>query len=154
MSAADVVRELAGLEPDGELVRRLELMEGADPETLCFHCYSGRAVEDDLSDRLRARCASWRRTDRLSDCDLAAAIEADGIDILVDLSGHTAGNRLGCFALKPAPVQVTAWGSGTGTGLQTMDYFFADPVIIPQDVRHEFAECVYDLPSVITMEPI
>src|SRR5262249_42887628 len=55
---------------------------------------------------------------------------------------------------KPAPVQVTAWGHATGTGMRTMDYFFADPVLVPDDVRHLFAERVYDLPSVITIEPV
>jgi len=49
---------------------------------------------------------------------------------------------------------VTAWGSGTGTGLQTMDYVLSDPVAIPQQVRHLFAERVYDLPCVITIDPI
>src|SRR5581483_5565067 len=48
----------------------------------------------------------------------------------------------------------TAWGSGTGTGLATMDYFFADPVTIPQVARPLFAERVHDLPSVITMDPL
>jgi predicted O-linked N-acetylglucosamine transferase (SPINDLY family) len=96
----------------------------------------------------------WVDAANLSDDELADRIQADGVDILVDLSGYTTGNRMAVFARKPAPVQVTAWGSGTGTGLATMDYFFADPVTVPHDVRHLFAEAVYDLPSVITMDPI
>ena len=50
---------------------------------------------------------------------------------LVDLSGHTAGNRLGVFARKLAPIQVTAWGNATGTGMPTIDYLFSDPVTCP-----------------------
>jgi predicted O-linked N-acetylglucosamine transferase (SPINDLY family) len=96
----------------------------------------------------------WVDATGLSDDELADRIQADGVDILVDLSGHTAGNRLAVFARKPAPVQVTGWGSGTGTGLQTMDYFLADPVTIPEDVRHMFAERVYDLPALITTQPV
>jgi predicted O-linked N-acetylglucosamine transferase (SPINDLY family) len=96
----------------------------------------------------------WVDADRMSDDELTDRIQADGVDILVDLSGHTTGNRLTVFARKPAPVQVTAWGNGTGSGLQTMDWFFADPVIVPEGVRHLFAERVFDLPSVITIDPI
>src|SRR5262249_36986266 len=79
---------------------------------------------------------------------------ADGVDILVDLSGHTDGNRLSVFAAKPAPIQVTAWGHVTGTGLPTMDYLLADATLIPQEFRHLFAEKVHDLPCLITTEAL
>ena len=91
---------------------------------------------------------------QLSDNELADRIQADGVDVLVDLSGYTQGNRLNVFARKPAPIQVTAWGNATGTGLQTIDYLFGDPAFIPQDVRHLFAERVHDLPCAMTMDPI
>jgi len=107
---------------------------------------------------MTAQCRSaadiWVDAWQMSDDELTARIEADQVDILVDLSGHSAGNRLTVFARKPAPIQVTAWGSGTGTGLPTIDYFFADPVTVPQAVRHLFAEQVYDLPAVITTDPL
>jgi predicted O-linked N-acetylglucosamine transferase (SPINDLY family) len=90
----------------------------------------------------------------MSDDELSARICDDQVDILVDLSGHSAGNRLAVFARKPAPIQVTAWGSGTGTGVPTIDYFFADPVTVPEAARHLFAEEVYDLPAVITTDPL
>lgn len=72
------------------------------------------------------------------------------IDILVDLSGHTSGHRLAVFTAKPAPIQCTSVGSMTGTGIPEMDWFMADPVIVPADVRHHFAEKIWDLPSAFT----
>lgn len=56
------------------------------------------------------------------------------------------------FAQKPAPVQVTAWGHATGTGLRTIDYLFSDPVSVPDAARPLFAEAIYDLPCQITFE--
>jgi len=109
-------------------------------------CYSGVKVEDELTEEFRQRADKWRSVSDLSDEALAERIRADGIDILVDLSGHTGGNRLLVFARKPAPIQVSAWGSGTGTGLPAMDYLFSDPVAIPAAVRPLFAEAVVDLP--------
>jgi len=116
-------------------------------------CYSGVRVEDALTEEFRLRADKWRCVSDLSDEALAEQIRADGIDILVDLSGHSAGNRLLAFARKPAPIQVSAWGSATGTGLPAIDYLFSDPVAIPAEVRPLFAETVVDLPSLITFEP-
>jgi len=117
-------------------------------------CYSCSAVRDAVTDECQSMVDRWVDAWQLSDRELADRIEADGIDILVDLSGHSEGNRLPVFAAKPAPIQVTAWGHVTGTGLPTMDYLFADAALIPQDVRHLFAEKVYDLPALITIEPL
>jgi predicted O-linked N-acetylglucosamine transferase (SPINDLY family) len=77
-------------------------------------------------------------------------ITGDRIDILVDLSGHTAGNRLLVFARKPAPIQITAWGYATGTGMRTMDVFFTDPIMVPPEEQHYFAEQIRYLPSVVS----
>ena len=132
----------------------LPLLRCHDRTNFQINCYSGSPARDSLTAVFQSLADVWVDALNLSDDELADRIQADGVDILVDLSGHTAGNRLNVFARKPAPVQVTAWGSGTGTGLQTMDYFLADPVTVPQDVRRAFAERVFDLPSVITMEPI
>jgi predicted O-linked N-acetylglucosamine transferase (SPINDLY family) len=117
-------------------------------------CYSCSPLNDEVTEECRSLADSWVEAAQFSDDELADRIRSDGVDILVDLSGHTAGNRLTVFARKPAPIQVTAWGAGTGTGLQTMDYFFADAVTIPETARHLFAEKVYDLPCVITTEAL
>ncbi|MEO5376115.1 MAG: tetratricopeptide repeat protein, partial [Alphaproteobacteria bacterium] len=118
-----------------------------DRDRFIVHCYSGVAVEDDMTERFRRHASVWRRTKTLSDQALADMVRADGIDILVDLSGYTSSCRLLVFARKPAPVQVTAWGCAHGTGLSTVDALFADPVYIPPGDRQFFAESVIDLPS-------
>ncbi|WP_316187567.1 MULTISPECIES: tetratricopeptide repeat protein [unclassified Bradyrhizobium] len=117
-------------------------------------CYSCSPLADSVTDQCKAAAGVWVDAWQLSDDELADRIQADHVDILVDLSGHSAGNRLTLFARKPAPIQVTAWGYATGTGLPTIDYFFADPVTVPQAVRPLFAEQVYDLPALITTEPL
>jgi predicted O-linked N-acetylglucosamine transferase (SPINDLY family) len=132
----------------------LPVLRSHDKASFQINCYSCSPSRDQLTAVFQSLADVWVDALGLSDDELADRIQADGVDVLVDLSGYTTGNRLNVFARKPAPVQVTAWGSGTGTGLQTMDYFFADPVTIPQNVRRLFAERVHDLPSVITMDPI
>ena len=118
-----------------------------DPKSFEVTCYSDTLAEDDVTAQLRARVEKWRRTMGLSDDALADLIRADGIDILIDLVGHMRGHRLLVFARKPAPVQVTAWGEPTGTGLRVMDYLFADPVLVPAAERTLLVERVVDLPN-------
>ena len=132
----------------------LPVLRSHDKANFQINCYSSTPTEDALSLAFRSVADVWVDALALSNDELADRVQADGVDILVDLSNFTAGNRIHLFARKPAPIQVTGWGSGTGTGLETMDYFLADPVTIPQDVRHLFAERVFDLPSLITTEPI
>ena len=98
-------------------------------------CYASNVAEDDVTEALRGSATEWRACSRLGHEQLAHLIRDDAIDILVDLSGHSAGNRLSVFARKPAPVQVHAWGFATGTGLSTMDYFLTDPVVVPEEER-------------------
>jgi predicted O-linked N-acetylglucosamine transferase (SPINDLY family) len=117
-------------------------------------CYSCAPIADATTAEFRQIADRWRDASQWSDARLAEQIRADGIDILIDLSGHTKGNRLGVFARKPAPVQVHGWGHGTGTGLPTIDYLFSDPVAIPIEVRHLFQETIVDLPCVLMLEPL
>lgn len=116
-------------------------------------CYSASPVEDADTARFRRSADQWRDVSQWPDDRLADCIRADKVDILIDLSGHGGGNRLGVFARKPAPVQVTAWGHSTGTGMPTIDYLFSDTIAIPAEVRHLFAEQIYDLPCLMIVEP-
>ena len=118
-----------------------------DPGECEVVCYSDTIGNDKVTDRLRAGAEQWRDTARLSDDALAELIRDDRIDILIDLVGHMSGHRLLVFARKPAPIQVTAWGEPTGTGLEAMDYLLADPVLVPEGERKLLAERVFDLPN-------
>ena len=129
------------------------LIFARDPSRFEAVLYSGVTSSDDLTGRFRAAADLWRDCATLPDDALAAQIVADRIDILVDLSAHTGGNRLAVFARKPAPVQVTGWGQATGTGLPTIDWFMADPVLVPGPARRFFAEQIVDLPCFMSYAP-
>ena len=94
-------------------------------------CYSSAPVADETTGRLRAMTDLWRDIAGMSDTDAAAMMRADGIDILVDLSGHTRGNRLLALARKPAPVQVTWFGAVQTTGMKAIDWRLTDEHIDP-----------------------
>lgn len=129
------------------------VLQNHDKSRFELICYSASPVEDAVTDSFRHIADQWRNILQWSDDQLADCIRSDKVDILIDLSGHTDGNRLCTFARKPAPIQVTAWGDGTGTGLPTIGYLFSDAVRVPSEVRHLFAEQVYDLPCAIIIEP-
>jgi predicted O-linked N-acetylglucosamine transferase (SPINDLY family) len=93
--------------------------------------YSNVQKVDALTERFRPLFHDWRNIFPLSDQMAADLIRGDQIDILVDLSGHTAGNRLGIFARKPAPVAITYLGYPDTTGLDSIDYRFTDSLADP-----------------------
>ena len=123
-----------------------------DRDQFEIFCYSATTRHDQTTQWFRDEFR-WRNLGQLPPDMLVEGIRRDGIDILVDLSGHSRENRLLTFALKPAPVQVTAWGHALGTGLKAMDYLFSDPRVLPLERRALFAETVVDLPSVVCFEP-
>lgn len=102
------------------------VLEHHDSSVIEAICYSDVKRPDAMTDSLRAACSEWRNIFGMSDEDVADLIRKDRVDILVDLSGHTAGNRLGVFARKPAPLQTTYLGYPNTTGLSTMDYRLTD----------------------------
>ncbi len=119
-----------------------------------LHAYSTRVEEDEVTQRLRWYFAQWRQVAALDSEDLARQIRADGIDVLIDLSGHTARNRLLSFALKPAPVQVGWVGYLGSSGLQAMDYYLCDEHWLPQGAHEwQFSEQLAYLPSAVVYEP-
>lgn len=121
-----------------------------DREQFDVAVYMTLAGEDWMTETLRAGVGHWRDASTWSNDRLFEQIRSDQIDILVDLSGHSAGNRLPVFARKPAPVQVTAWGYITGTGLPQVDYMLADAVTVRPDEERWFAERIYRLPNIVS----
>ena len=109
--------------------------------------YSNTGKEDELTRRLKQHVADWQDITHLPDAQLAQRIHADGIDILLDLSGHTAKNRLPAFAWKPAPVQATWLGYFATTGVAAIDYLIADPWCVPEGDAQVFSEAVWRLPE-------
>ena len=110
--------------------------------------YSNTITEDAVTARLKQEFDHWRDIRPLSDDDAADLIEADVIDILVDLAGHAADNRLLVFARKPAPLQVTWLGYPATTGLAAMDYRITDTCAEPEGLcEHLNVEALWRLPG-------
>jgi predicted O-linked N-acetylglucosamine transferase (SPINDLY family) len=130
------------------------LAELAGRPGLELHAYYSNVREDEVSRRLRGHFKRWTSVASSSDTQLANQVMADGIDILIDLSGHTGNNRLPMFARKPAPLQISWIGYPGTTGLQAMDYFLADPHFLPpgQFDRH-FTEKLVQLPAQTPFQP-
>jgi predicted O-linked N-acetylglucosamine transferase (SPINDLY family) len=116
--------------------------------------YANNAHEDQVTDRLRRHANAWHRVVGLPDEAMAALVREHGIDILVDLAGHTALNRLMVFARKPAPVQVAWLGYIATTGLAAMDYRLTDAHVDPPGTseRH-YTETLIRLPCVTVFQP-
>ena len=123
------------------------LLARHDRDRLAVVCYSGVMQEDDLTQRFRSQASGWRKIAGMSEAALAEQVRADGIDILIDLAGHTAGNRLRAFARRPAPVQATWLGYWFTTGLAAIDYALMDETTVPPGEERHFVETVIRLPS-------
>ncbi|EEF22206.1 o-linked n-acetylglucosamine transferase, ogt, putative, partial [Ricinus communis] len=96
---------------------------------------------------MRQYFKQWRMVSSVSDEALAETIRQDQIDVLIDLSGHTSGNRLLTFARKPAPVQASWLGYLNTTGLTSIDYYLADRALLPAgQFDQQFTEQLVQLP--------
>ncbi|MEL6765172.1 MAG: tetratricopeptide repeat protein, partial [Cyanobacteria bacterium J06607_6] len=108
--------------------------------------YANNQKVDDTTRRLQQLADGWRHIAALNDEQAAALIRQDKVDVLVDLSGHTKGNRLRVFAQKPAPLQVTYLGYPNTTGLGTIDYRLTDAWADPEGADALHIEALVRLP--------
>ncbi|MHC4352786.1 MAG: O-linked N-acetylglucosamine transferase, SPINDLY family protein [Planctomycetota bacterium] len=111
-------------------------LSGRNPEAAEMHGYGSVGHPDEMTERLKKRFDHYRNVFGLGDAEVAGLIEKDKIDILVEIGGHTADNRLGVLAYKPAPIQVDYGGLST-SGMEQIDYRLTDELLDPPE-RHKF----------------
>ena len=125
------------------------LLQNHDRKNFEIYAYSNTAAEDEVTARLRSSFDHWREIRNKDDDQAAAIIEADEIDILIDLAGHTGRNRLLTFARKPAPIQASWLGFPATTGMQAMDYRITDIHAEPPGMtEHLNVEKLWRLPEI------
>ena len=112
-----------------------------DQSKLVMHGYSmDDRPQDPIHHEIRKIVPNWLNIQAMTDEEVAHQIRKDRIDVLIDLSGHTAGNRLGVFAYKPAPVAVTWLGYFATTGFAEIDYVLCNRWLVPEDEEDQWVE--------------
>jgi predicted O-linked N-acetylglucosamine transferase (SPINDLY family) len=128
-------------------LQMLGVLTHHDRSAVEVYCYSTTERPDSYTHELQARADVWRAWRSMSDEDMARTIEADGIDILVDLAGHSGISQLAVMACRPAPVQVTWAGYLATTGLTRIDYRLTDAVAdAPGATERYHSEALVRLP--------
>ena len=115
------------------------VLRSHDHDKFEIYAYYNNTIIDATRDRIKALADHWRDVDALSEVEFADLVYQDQIDILIDMTGHMADNRLAVFYQKPAPIQVTWLGYPNTTGLSQIDYRISDEIADPQGL----AECVH-----------
>jgi protein O-GlcNAc transferase len=124
------------------------LLTNHDRNNFEIFAYSNNVSDDSITARLKEKFDHWRTITTMTDDQAANAIENDQIDILIDLTGHTANNRLPVFARKPAPIQATWLGYPATTGLTSIDYKITDRLAEPEGMtEHLNTEKLWRLPD-------
>jgi predicted O-linked N-acetylglucosamine transferase (SPINDLY family) len=124
------------------------LLRAADPTRVVFLAFPSHPGEDDLTARIKPCFVEWKPIHALDDAAAAGLIHASGVQVLIDLSGHTAHNRLPVFGWRPAPVQATWLGYFATTGVAEIDYLIGDPHVAPPQESGHFTETIWRLPEI------
>ncbi len=122
------------------------LLKGRGEDGLDLLAFPTNDIEDEVSARLRPHFAAWQPISRLDDEAAAALVREARVDVLIDLAGHTAHNRLPVFLRRPAPLQVAWLGYFATTGLAEIDFVLGDPYVTPPGEEDHFVERVWRLP--------
>ena len=123
------------------------LLSQIDRERIELRAYAADVDEDEVSERLRAHLSAWTSLRKVNDAEAAKLIHDDAVHVLLDLSGHTARNRLPMMAWRPAPVQATWLGYFATTGVAAIDYLIGDPYVTPCEEEAHFTESIWRLPE-------
>jgi len=103
---------------------------------------------DGLSKEIKSFFNGWTDAYKLKDKDLIDKIRNDNIDILIDLSGYTQGNRINIFKARSAPIQISWLGYCNSLGLENIDYLIADPYLIPENEYSLYTEKIIEMPKI------
>lgn len=112
----------------------LPILEHHDSGQFHIACYSNSPDRDPITERMRNAVARWAQIESLSDEDACCLIQSDALDILVDLSAHTRGNRLGVVARQPARLNISYLGYLNTTGMRAVDFRISDDIADPPGV--------------------
>jgi len=124
-----------------------QLVSQLDKTRFDWIAFPVRHKSDRLTERLKPHFCEWLSIDGYDDKAAARFIHDQKIDILIDLSGHTAYNRLPVFGWRPAPVQASWLGYFATTGLSQMDYIIGDPYVTPFEEQPDFTETIAQMPA-------
>lgn len=122
------------------------ILQNHDRNRFEIFCYFNGNHSDTVTENIRSMCHAWQDVKYLNDEEAAHLIASDNLNLLVDLSGHSKKNRLGIFARKPAPIQMSYLGYAHTTGLSTMDYHITDTVSVPVTEERYYSERILHLP--------
>ena len=124
-----------------------QLFTRHDRSRIELFAYSNNHACDAVTERFKALADHWVPIAGMTDLAVCERMAADGVDVLIDLSGHSANNRLGVFAYRAAPVQAT-YLYFASTGLSQMDYWIGDEILTPPELDEHFSEQVWRLPRI------
>jgi len=133
----------------------LPILRKLDKQRFEIYIYHTGTMQDDYTLMAKAFADHWIEASKFDDPMLLRAIRSDGVQLLMDLAGHTSSHRLGLFAMKAAPVQATFLGYPHSTGLSCFDWLIGDPWVSPRQHHHLFSEGIAQLPhSVFCWAPV
>jgi protein O-GlcNAc transferase len=136
------------------VARNLEpILAHRDPDRFEIFCYADVSEPDSFTAHLRSLADGWRSTSTLGDEEIARQIRSDEIDVLVVLASRLDRNKPLVTAYRPAPVQISLFDTAT-SGLRSMDYLIADPVLVPRNTEEKFIERVARLPGLYAYSPM
>ena len=117
-------------------------------ESLELHAFYDFDYKDEYTNQIKKKFHFWNDVSSLTDLQLINLIRNKGINILIDMQGHTYANRLQIFASKPAPIQVSWAAYLASTGIPEIDYILGDPIVTPDNHQNLYTEKIYQLPNI------